>query len=224
MISDSVTGKFIKEKSFNEDYFEIIDSEDKAYWLGFIAADGCVYHRVIKKRNGLRHNYSLIMSTAELDLEHLTKFCSSIKANFIPKLMNKRVSNPCYQLTFYSKKIFDDLNHKGIVPKKSLILKPPKHVPNKFIKHWIRGYFDGDGSIFLTSKSQRYRADILGTFKVLDFIRDNVGNIGTDIRCQGKIFSYRISKQIELKQLRNFMYNDSTIWLERKRIKFFNMN
>jgi hypothetical protein len=118
----------------NIDIFQNIDTEEKAYWLGFLYADGCVHSQENKIELGL----------AEKDYEHLNKF-----RNFL-QIKNKiayRDSTKSYRLSFRSKKSKQDLIALGYIPCKSLLLHFPnsQQVPDYLIKHFIRGYFDGDG-------------------------------------------------------------------------------
>ena len=58
----------IRKHFFNENYFEVIDSEDKAYWLGFISADGCV------AKSSKYNSYRLQIAISSIDSDHLNKF------------------------------------------------------------------------------------------------------------------------------------------------------
>lgn len=48
--------------------------------------------------------------------------------------------------------MFGDLSKHGCVPNKSLILKFPTTLPNELVNDFIRGYFDGDGSVYINNK------------------------------------------------------------------------
>ena len=131
---------------FNENFFEVINTEEKAYWLGFIAADGCI----VPPRVGTTSGACLKIRLHPKDREHLEKFILALNSNLVIKdRINTGFSEgqPCIDLEINSIKMVRDLIDKGIVPHKSLILEPPKIDP-KFNLHFIRGYFDGDGSIY----------------------------------------------------------------------------
>lgn len=142
---------------FNEHIFDIIDTEEKAYWLGFIFADG--YIASIPK-NGKPH-YNFEVSLKGSDVEHLYKLqkffqvignrvkISSIICN------NKQYFRCRFALT--NKHLWETLNSYGCTPKKSLTLKFPNENIFKskdLIRHFIRGYFDGDGSLGLYDKPE----------------------------------------------------------------------
>lgn len=150
---------------YQQDIFENIDTAEKAYWLGFLAADGCNYQR--------KHNASIIVNVHEKDIGHLEKFrqfCNT-DAEIKSYVGYEGFSNqtPMCKITLNSKKISNDLIDKGIFPNKSLILQPPK-ISKEFYKPFILGYFDGDGNISKTSQYNNYSISIQGTKEILLWI------------------------------------------------------
>ena len=200
---------------YQQDIFEIIDTAEKAYWLGFLAADGCNYQR--------EHNASIILNIHEKDIEHLEKFkqfCHT-DAEIKSYIGYEGFSNqtPMCKITLNSKKISNDLIDKGILPNKSLILQPP-HILKEFYKPFILGYFDGDGSISKTSQYNNYSISIQGTKEILTWICEvldwdaklekrniNSNNNSYYIRCGGTNKPYQILNQL---------YNSCEIHLDRK--------
>lgn len=199
---------------YQQDIFEIIDTAEKAYWLGFLAADGCNYQR--------EHNASIIISIHEKDIEHLNKFKQFCGTNAEIKsyIGYEGFSNqtPMCKITLNSKRISNDLIDKGILPNKSLILQPP-NISKEFYKPFILGYFDGDGSISKTSQYNNYSISIQGTKEILTWIcetlnwdaklekRNNNSNNSYYIRCGGTNKPYQILNQL---------YNSCEIHLDRK--------
>ena len=176
-VSKSVIGRVLKEnnielnhvaRKYYSDFsiFEKIDTEEKAYWLGFIAADGCNYQR--------EGNASLIINIHQKDKEHLEKFKSFMKSNAEIKdfIQTAGFSNntPMSKIVINSKKLSNDLCNLGIIPRKSLILDVPK-IDSNFYLPFILGYFDGDGSIFETAQKE-YGISIVGTKEILNWIND----------------------------------------------------
>ena len=212
-------GLVIRDKTskyhYQQDIFEIIDTAEKAYWLGFLAADGCNYQR--------EHNASIILNVHEKDIEHLEKFkqfCHT-DAEIKSYIGYEGFSNqtPMCKITLNSKKISNDLIDKGILPNKSLILQPP-HILEEFYKPFILGYFDGDGSISKTSQYNNYSISIQGTKEILTWICEvldwdaklekrniNSNNNSYYIRCGGTNKPYQILNQL---------YNSCEIHLNRK--------
>lgn len=120
-----------RSNCFNEDFFENIDSEEKAYMLGFISADGYIV--------GER---TLCINLHNKDEEILIRFCDLLNSEY--KIFNK---GDCYRvLQLNSKKMVNDLSKYGVVQNKTGNLKIPS-IKHNLIRHYIRGVFDGDGHV-----------------------------------------------------------------------------
>ena len=192
------------------EHFETIDTEEKAYWLGFLYADGNVHLNEDKVELGL----------AEKDLHHIEKFKDFIG---LPNKISYRPKTNSYRFSFRSKMLKADLIDKGCTPKKSLTLKFPtnQQVPKKLIRHFIRGYFDGDGWFTSTDKSLQ-----LGFIGTLDFIQGVLKQLPHEMTLnkihyvhpnQNKIpRRYLMSKKIYIAAFLIYMYKDAHIFLDRK--------
>ena len=114
-----------------KDIFHIIDTEEKAYWLGFLYADGYVS----------KYNQVEVSLTLE-DEDHLIKLKNFINTN--TEIIKD--DHRC-RLLFCSKELAKDLANLGCVNNKSLILTFPteEQVPQELLRHFLRGYVDGDG-------------------------------------------------------------------------------
>lgn len=142
----------MRQKNYDENYFEIIDTPQKAYFLGLMYADGYVSHsKRLLGNNKIYICYKMSISLQEQDKSILELFKRELKRpNELIKIINKDISiNRAIQYCFTvsGQKIHDDLVKHGCVENKSLILQFPKTVPEKLMSHFIRGYFDGDGCI-----------------------------------------------------------------------------
>ena len=115
-----------KKYYYNENYFSRIDSEKKAYFLGFLFADGCVRQRYRPDRN--KPLYSLILKLHKKDIDILRKLLIALGNSNIPIVKEKGTN--CYKITVNSKTLCEDLISHGCVPRKSLILKFPTHIVN----------------------------------------------------------------------------------------------
>ena len=188
--------------------FNKIDTEEKAYWLGFLYADGSVGSKEDKIELGL----------AEKDFHHIEKFKTFIG---LPNKISYRESSKSYRYTFRSKSCKQDLIKQGCVPKKSLILKFPTEdqVPKNLLRHFLRGYFDGDGWFSNTGKC--FQVGLIGTE---DFIKGFLNAID-DINKENKIFDvhradgakrYVFSGYNDVLNFLNYIYKDSSIYLDRK--------
>ena len=226
-------------KTYDESFFEKIDTEAKAYWFGFIYADGWVVknHSKDKQERQLK-KYSLGVELSIKDKEHLIKFAKTICLNFEESMLysrerkiyydhldEERAYEMCaFQVT--SKKIVEDLIKLGCIPNKTLIKTFPTYneVPRELMGHFIRGYSDGNGHVLekskttvITTGSKNFLEGLLReifkqTGKKLTYIKNRAGtNTYIANLCSGKT----AVKVFDL------MYNEkTTVYLERKYLKF----
>lgn len=197
------------KKRVNENAFNKIDTEEKAYWLGFMYADGCVN----------RTTNRIELSLKEEDYEHIVKFKCFLGSEHTIGKKSKTIKDRkyiSYRLGITSKKIKEDLIKHGCIPNKTKVLKFPK-LNKRLIKHFVRGYLDGDGCITNHSTS-KVSLEILGTE---DFLRAilNHYNFPRD----KYIYSFKHSdiKRIMLSGNNAFkvidnLYKNSNIYLDRK--------
>ena len=137
------------------DYFHVIDNDEKAYWLGFIAADGTVDDRL--------RRYSLTIDLQPRDLHWLRRFRDTLA----PGAAITQHSERSYSVSIGSKELVGDIVRLGIGRRKSYHLTWPT-VPEQFATTFLLGYFDGDGSFTPRTGRRDYQWLLLGT---LDFLR-----------------------------------------------------
>lgn len=207
-----------RKYNINHSFFDIINNEHKAYWLGFMYADGNVSSR----------DNRIILSSTDKDL--LTQFNNCANSNYPILIEHHNVYNcKIYKISISSSQLKKDLIKSGCVPKKSLILKFPNKniVSNNLINHFIRGYFDGDGSVSLYYNNNINVNRIMSSFSgTPDFI-EKLSNILIKLKVV-KGNSITKNKNINILQfsthdsisLYNFLYKNATVFLRRKRDKF----
>ena len=125
----------------NDNYFSIIDTPNKAYVVGLIASDGNVY-----KRDG--HDGQIRLSFQDGDSEHQLLTSSIIQNDKNYEYIS---------ISIVSQKLFEDICNIGIAPKKTWkinLAQIIRNIPKQFIRDFLRGYFDGDGSINITKKQR----------------------------------------------------------------------
>ena len=208
--------------SFDNTVFNKINSEEKAYWLGFLYADGAVS----SKDNGLELSLQL------LDAEHLNKFKMFLKSSSSVRLDFK--IGRC-RINVSNKQFKEDLIKCGCTPRKSLTLKfPSKNIlPERLYTAFIRGYFDGDGYLSHTysdTKKQRFTicASFVGTKEFCKNLEEILSKENIhfswhhDKRHDDNVWSIKCNKTCSVKLL-NYIYKDAKIYLERKysKYKFF---
>lgn len=207
---------------YNQDYFENIDSEDKAYWLGFIYADGCVYI-------GENNSAELHIKLQEKDIDHLKKFNKCIDGNIeIKKFkdvcnLNNKIYD-CCSIRIYSIKMCRDLISHGAYKNKTFLLNMP-NLKKELIKDFIRGYFDGDGCISMNS-NKRKTIRIKFTSGCIEFLTQlreylYLNDIKSYINKEKNQNTYNLNiggiKNCD--ELWNLMYKGANIYLNRKYIK-----
>ena len=204
---------FKRKNNFNQDYFNVIDTEDKAYFLGLLFADGNVY----MKRNRVQ------ITLANEDSYILDKFNQCINSSAKLYLDRKIYS----KLILDSKPLCQALIKLGCVERKSLTLDFPseEQVPKHLLHHFIRGYFDGDGHISKDKKLVKpyYHINITSSESFIKTLRSIL--ISKDIDLAGVYKRYKDKevsaytmyvKSKSVEAFTNYIYKDATIFLERK--------
>lgn len=204
--------------NFNEDYFENIDTEDKAYFLGFIVADGCI-------KNGKAK--CITIKLKNIDYKILEEYKKYIKYEGDLYYHKNNVI-----ITLSGIKIVNDLYNLGIYPNKTMSVKYPE-IPKHLESHFMRGLFDGDGCISIHKKrkgsrdtSDRGQVNICSGSR--DFIEEYVERLNkycgitkNKIRCpKGTYNVIDWGSFSDIEKFYEFFYKDATVYLERKKETF----
>lgn len=211
--------KYIRQ---TDDYFFETNSEKSCYWAGFIAADGNV-----SKCNG---SSKIRIELSNKDYLHLENFKKCLNLNQSVKnrtrITKDKKHNYSY-IQFCSSKIMKDLKDNfNIVEKKSLVLEPPSLIDEFFIKDFIRGYFDGDGTVYVSNK--KISVQFLGTKSFLEWIKKNIKenckntlNPSVLKKSGSNIFCLQFSGK-QVRDILCWLYNNSSkdARLERKYEKY----
>lgn len=208
----------------NEHYFDEIDTPEKAYWLGFIYADGYISFPV--------YSYLLGIALAKQDEGHLIKFKSAINSNHkISTYKAKGYSDTLYsRVIIRSNHMCNQLIQKGVLLHKTNILKFPYGiVPDNLISHFIRGYFDGDGCLTYSINKRTgrtvFQIKIVGTKEVLKGINEYIPinktfNLTKRRQNGTNNFNLEIGGNKQVGVVLDYMYKDSTVHLDRKYEKY----
>lgn len=223
-ISKNPKNKLIRKYEINEEYFDIIDSERKAYFLGLLFADGCNSPKYRK----------VVVSLQEEDRHILEEFSNDLFKDKPLELIksNGRAKNQ-YRFSIYNKHISNKLEELGCLSKKSLILEFPKWlIDPELQRHFIRGYFDGDGSINSTIKNSKktptFSWSIVSTKnfcdKINDILKISVKSNFYYWRHPNNI-TYTLSSggNIQVQTIMDWIYKDSNIFLQRKYDKYLQL-
>jgi hypothetical protein len=148
---------------YNENFFKEW-SPEMAYVLGLIYTDGNLHIR--KAKSG----YELgILSFAQKDKELVEKFLALMDCDATirfkeRKILKNTVAGELYYFNIGNNDIANDLIRLGVTPNKSLNMKFPE-IPDIYLRHFVRGFFDGDGSVYL-EHGKSIRVKLLSGSKV----------------------------------------------------------
>lgn len=215
----------VKERIFNKRYFKEIDDPEKAYWLGFLYADGYVIKN-IKNRN-----YEVSMQLNIKDryiLEKLNNIiggCHKIKDTVCDEReICGRTSYNIEEsiLRIYSKDMVLDLEKHGVVQNKTNSIIFPR-VENYFWD-FLRGFLDGDGCIYVSKKNKCVISFTNSNHKFLEYLRDTIddklsicGHIYTE---KDKKHSLRFLRKEDVLLLLENIYYEDCLCLKRKLDKY----
>ncbi len=205
--------------TLNDYYFSDINSQEKAYILGLLAADGYVGN----------HNEFIISSKDKDILEKIRKEMNISKDLSLGSKGGFENSGRNFEIRLSSKFLVNDLNNLGFYPNKSLTFNTIPNINSDLKRHFLRGYFDGDGSIThyvrtYNVKGKEYSYDrltmtILATEPLLlEFIKEfNFEKYSFNKSKTPELKYLYISSKEELLHIYNLMYENSSISLNRKR-------
>lgn len=207
--------------TYNDQFFKNIDTEEKAYWLGFLYADGYIAN------HGKMHMVELCL--CEKDILHVVKF-QKLMCAMKPIALKTSILNGkkflAYRFSICDINIVDDLISLGCVPNKSLIIKYP-NIPSNLDRHFIRGYFDGDGSITYTDSKTLLVSLCSGSIDFLSHIQNiyiNEIENYTEVKIlkdkRSNVKTLAKGGSIAAISLLDYLYKDCSIYLDRKYQKY----
>lgn len=215
--------------SFNENFFESIDTEEKAYWLGFLIADGYITKR--------ENSYKIGVALSSCDIGHLEKLNKSLNSNYpirTYEATKNSYSNNNYSRLIYSSKImFDNLLKYNFVEHKTNILNlPDVNLLNGFTSDFIRGYFDGNGSIAHTNTelNNSYAFKLVSTKNFLDFVNNYIkeklgfsANKYYKRKDYQEVMSLEFGGNLKTQKILDLLYKNATIYLDRKYQRYLDL-
>lgn len=206
----------------NHDYFETINTERKAYLLGFFLADGCIQS----------NSNAMSLSNSVDDLEILKIFKEEICQDNTLRITKMELTKDICCIKWSSSKMIRDLKNWHIEPRKTFDFNfkfPFEKLPKEMIRHFIRGFFDGDGHIH----NKGDHIEFIMTSK--DFAKQIINIFEERFDCTFRLREKQSKNVIEympsllaknryllIPKIYNWFYKDSTIFLTRKKIKFEN--
>lgn len=207
-----------RDYTYNYNYFDVIDTEDKAYFLGLMYSDGYVTGN------------SIGIALKSDDRHILEKFLECMDSNAIIRTYTNNGYGGKYNPTEYCRVLIrnqhlrDTLVNHGVMPNKSLKLLPP-NIRDDLIRHFIRGFMDGDGSIYTCGKDNA--VSFTGTTDMLNYIGDFFVENGIIKRYKlspehhsNVTYSLKIGGNIQCERTLDLLYKDATVYLERKHNRY----
>ncbi len=194
-----------------------------AYVLGFFAADWNMIR-------GKRGNHYIAFYSCDREILKKIKSVMGCEHKIYRKVSKKKNQQDCYQIQIGSKEMFGDLVRLSMTPNKSLSLKFPR-VPDTYLADFVRGYFDGDGHVttgFYKRKNRPTKQHVLScgfTSGSEDFLRGIHQSLKAKVGIDGSVLyysgAYRLKYSVRPSLiLRDFMYNNATLYLMRKKRVF----
>lgn len=218
-------GRRQSKYTIDEYYFDNIDDQNKAYFLGLLYADG--YHNIQK------HSISI---TLQLEDRHILESFSELMQSTRPlHFVNNNVKNvnwsDCYKFTIINKHVSDMMLKYGVSQAKSLTLDFPYWLSKELYPHFIRGYFDGDGHI--VKSKYKYGMSIVGTERFCSALQNIFLN---DLGVESHMYisttpdkstrTLMITNKRSSKIFFDYIYNDANLYLKRKhdvyKLKYYN--
>lgn len=207
-----------RKYTLDDHFFDDIDTESKAYFLGFIAADGCI-----------RHN-KLGLNLQARDRGQLEKFRRALKTNhpiYEPVYRSQDgKAFPGVSLEVFSPQLVRSLVRYGITPRKSLTLRPPS-LPTELARHFWRGELDGDGSIGVRHRGQQApwaEIRLLGTQAILEGFAFFIGQFAVSKASPPKIKGRHVwcityGGVLLPQKILHVLYDGAAFFLDRKKEK-----
>lgn len=189
--------------SLKEDYFQCIDTPEKAYWLGWLISDGCIVNNKIQFNILQEDKYILHQLEKDLNVTNKVKISSNGYARF----------------SLGSIKMCQDLTNYNITPKKTFTVTIPENLDKTLYSHLIRGIFDGDGSISVYTRTNgvvNYEFSITGNKQVIEKIKDilecEIPHLKrkTIEKNGSSIYRIRWGSKKDIILLRDYLYKNST--------------
>lgn len=224
------TGAKARQPFFNENFFENIDSEEKAYFLGLLITDGSI-GKVDLKNN--HPNRSVRIQLHSHDRHILEQFC---EVTGHTKNICDSKTRPHSSITFYSNKMVEDLLKYGVTERKTWTTFLPQ-IEEKYMPHLIRGLIDGDGWISTTNEGKKCIIGFCGNMKIVQELRDYlIERLGiykisictrNDRPYTNDFGQISWAGKHDCTTLINYLYKNAHIYLNRKKANadlFLNIN
>ena len=212
--------------TLDESFFDEINTEQKAYFMGLLYADGCL-------NDGKQS--SIVLSLCETDKDILEKFNLALKYDRPLAIIKKygKAKQDAFTVTVQCRRMYNAVVRFGCTPRKTFTLTYPNFISAELHRHFIRGFFDGDGSMSFNGRFGYVNIVATDMFcqSVASILNDQLGITCNfykpNLKDKGKnhsILNLRVKGGRQLDKLFHYMYDNSTVYMERKYNKFVLLN
>jgi len=215
---------------YNNEFREI-DTEQKAYFLGFMYADGCISMIKSKKSNYIKPQVQISLADEQV-INDIHKFFPFFNLQIFDFSKYNKKHSKQFALRKANKLLFEDLQNHGLLERKSGENSSFLRIPIlnlNLVSHFIRGYFDGDGSINIAAKRPNLRrVEICSSSKefllqiknTLEYFNISCPIFREKFNNKSPLYVLEWVNSKDILSLKEFLYKDSTICLMRKKEKF----
>jgi len=196
------------------DFFEVIDTEEKAYFLGMLLADGCV-----RKQGSETPTITLEL----IDLDVIEEFKKALNADSKISISDRQRhvnEKPTYSISIRSSKMAEDLGKFGVIPNKTYQTTGMcVGIPSYLKRHYLRGLFDGDGSLYTSNGrwfialTSNYTSFLEGT---QDWLQELIPELKRVKTYDGKSVARITYSGKTAKKVCMLLYKDTTVSMQRK--------
>ncbi len=220
-------GCLLKKYNLDDTYFDNIDTQEKAYILGMFSADAAITYKPYNVKLELKSDDEDILEKIKnamnynFDIKHYKNKCKTENYNYVCDTSRLNITN---------KNIVLKLAEYGVVPRKSNILYFDfNKIPKEYHSHYLRGLWDGDGTISLNT-NRKTPQPTMNLTSSTTMIQNIVKLLNKNFEINPYLYNRRksnvdnttmvVGRQQDIKNLLEFLYKDATIYLDRKYEKY----
>jgi hypothetical protein len=207
---------YTRKYKINANAFDIIDNIDKAYMLGFICADGCIYD-----------NKCLVIGIHKKDICVLELLKKILECETLPIKKHSQNKN-IVMIYVWNKQLITSFKKLGVTERKTFTISLPKNIPENLNEHFWRGVIDGDGCLYLKQNNNHnkptFTVTIVGSNQLLkdyiDFLKTLNINPLPKIKLHKNIWYVTICSKNAIMFCKKIYNDDKLFCLQRKKEKF----
>lgn len=201
-----------RQAPVHEDFFDSIDTEEKAYWLGFLVADGAVVGDYVKLR------------LSSKDLDHLQRFRDALAPGRTIYTVKVSSSRPHAQseVCLFSPHMVAALVKHNVVQNKTWTVRVSSRVPPDLMRHYWRGHFDGDGCVCYSPfrGNPNWMVEVVGNQGLMNdlhsWLSAYVPELSKPVNTRGDLYRVAAGGTGKPRLFAKALYEDATIFLPRK--------